>query len=398
MIIYEIGTGYTSIPAQISAATEIVVEELTKSLLNMKANVRIVDIRDPNRRPNSLPITEVTIPDRFLGTDKQLGLMHKMKRVIYSVCLVSKLKEIINNGHDEKIIFHFHNQYNIFFFLLFTRRKERKKVRIVYTNHNGVWRGEWSRIRKTIYRRFFQEVYGQKKSDAIFVLNQQTKENLHLHLKIKNEKIKVITNGVNTEVYKPLSTEIIAGIKKKLEFEGKKVIIQVGSVYDWKNQLGTIQMLEEILKGDKNLVYAYAGGVVSQEYKDILDEYVVTHDLSEQVKYMGELEPGEVLNEFYNIGEAFAFPSKIEAFSLVVIEAMSAGIPVIYDRELELDVGEGSIAYSSPSQFDEIIKQDILCSEHRKVLAEKARQSVKDRFCWDAIAKKYLDFILKTVD
>ena len=33
MKIYEIGTGYTSIPAKMGAATEIVVEELTKSFI-----------------------------------------------------------------------------------------------------------------------------------------------------------------------------------------------------------------------------------------------------------------------------------------------------------------------------------------------------------------------------
>ena len=40
MKIYEIGTGYTPIPARISAATEIVVEELTKAFL--KQNIPVL--------------------------------------------------------------------------------------------------------------------------------------------------------------------------------------------------------------------------------------------------------------------------------------------------------------------------------------------------------------------
>ena len=46
MKIYEIGTGYTSIPAQIAAATETVVEELSKALLELGENVYIVDIEE----------------------------------------------------------------------------------------------------------------------------------------------------------------------------------------------------------------------------------------------------------------------------------------------------------------------------------------------------------------
>ena len=39
MKVYEIGTGYTPIPANIGAATEIVVEELTKSMMKKGIDV-----------------------------------------------------------------------------------------------------------------------------------------------------------------------------------------------------------------------------------------------------------------------------------------------------------------------------------------------------------------------
>ena len=65
MKIYEIGTGYTSIPAKISAATEIVVEELTKSMLKNDVDVNIVDIQDLERKENTLPIIEVSMPKIF---------------------------------------------------------------------------------------------------------------------------------------------------------------------------------------------------------------------------------------------------------------------------------------------------------------------------------------------
>ena len=91
MKIYEIGTGYTSIPAQVAAATESVVEELTKAYISMNQPVEIIDISAENRKPNTLPITEVGVPSVFRKADVSLGIIHKVKRVVYSVALAFKL-------------------------------------------------------------------------------------------------------------------------------------------------------------------------------------------------------------------------------------------------------------------------------------------------------------------
>ena len=110
MKIYEIGTGYTPIPAQVAAATESIVEELTKAFMAQNIDVEIVDICSANRAPNNLPITEVRVPSMFSRSDVSLGIAHKLKRVVYSLALASKLKKILKKS-DEKVVLHFHNQY-----------------------------------------------------------------------------------------------------------------------------------------------------------------------------------------------------------------------------------------------------------------------------------------------
>ena len=90
MKIYELGTGYISIPAKVAAATESVVEELTKAFLQMNIDVEAVDISAEDRAPNSLPITEVKVPSVFSKSDVSLGVIHKVKRVVYSVALADR--------------------------------------------------------------------------------------------------------------------------------------------------------------------------------------------------------------------------------------------------------------------------------------------------------------------
>ena len=95
MKIYEIGTGYTPIPAQMGAATEIVVEELTRSLIKRGEDAEIIDISAQKRAECELPISEVKVPGKFTTTDVSLGIMHKLKRVVYSVSLAMRIKQIL---------------------------------------------------------------------------------------------------------------------------------------------------------------------------------------------------------------------------------------------------------------------------------------------------------------
>ena len=100
MKIYEIGTGYTPIPATMGAATGIVVEELTRSLRKNGQDAEIIDIKATRRKETELPIREVAVPKKFSGTDVSLGLTHKLKRVVYSISLAYTLKNILKHERD----------------------------------------------------------------------------------------------------------------------------------------------------------------------------------------------------------------------------------------------------------------------------------------------------------
>ena len=113
MKIIEIGTGYTPIPAQMGAATEIVVEELSRSFAKLGEEVTVLDIAASQRAEHDLPMEEVSVPGIFTKKDVSLGLVHKLKRVVYSVCLAAKLKKILKRS-TEPVALHFHNQYNLF--------------------------------------------------------------------------------------------------------------------------------------------------------------------------------------------------------------------------------------------------------------------------------------------
>lgn len=389
MKIYEIGTGYTPIPAQVAAATESVVEELTVAFMAQNLDVEIIDIASSDRAPNNLPITEVRVPAMFAKSDVALGIVHKLKRVVYSVALAFKLKKILKSC-DEKIVLHFHNQYNMFFFLKLVPKKLRAKAVTAYTNHNGVWNMPWSQAETTLKKRYFQEIVSMKSADLNFVLNPRTKENAVSQLGVSPDRVAVINNGVNTDVYKPLAPEHIEDIKSRLDLSGKRIILQVGSINENKGQGRSLRMLAPLLRENKDLVFAYVGGIVSQEYFDEVADVAKELGLAEQVFYLGAVSPGEQMNELYNIACATIFSSKYESFGLVCIESLSAGVPVLVCSESLLDFGEGCLV-CSPDDFADKVKTNILNNAEYASLCKKARENAVDNFTWAKIASDYYD-------
>lgn len=386
MKIYEIGTGYTPIPAQMGAATEIVVEELTRSFLKKGENVEIIDIAARKRPANNLPIIEVNVPGFLIKDDVSLGIMHKLKRVIYSLALAEKLKKILKAANED-IVLHFHNQYNLFFFLKFVPKTLRQKAKIAYTVHSYIWGTEWDKIKDTVNKKYFQEIFCVRNADIVLVLNDITIEHFVSKLGVSKDKIYKIINGVSLDKYRQLEKKEIENIKTKLNLSGKKILFQVGSVCERKNQFGCVEMLRDYLKDNPDVVYMYAGGVIDDEYQKKILDFAADNGISDRVFYAGELTPGKMLNEYYNVADCSVFTSKLESFGLVIIEAIASGTPTLLSGQPMFKLKSGYYVYSDKNEFISAIDK-ILKSDDCRVADS---QEVLSDYNWDSVAKLHTD-------
>lgn len=390
MKIYEIGTGYTPIPAQMGAATEIVVEELTRAFINNGEDAEIIDIKAHDRAEIELPISEVKVPSMFAGTDVSLGIIHKLKRVVYSVCLAKYLKGILKKTTDN-VVFHFHNQYNLFFAFKLIPKHLLKKATIVYTVHSYIWGTEWEEIENTVKKKYFQEIECVKKADVVLVLNDITTDHFVNRLGVDKNKIFKIINGVNVEKYFPLEQTQINELKQQNGFADKKLIFQVGSVCERKNQLGSVEMLTDYLKEHRDVVYMYAGGIIDDEYQQKIKDHAQKNDISDQVKYAGELAPGRQLNEYYNMADCSVFTSTLESFGLVIIEAISSGTPVIIGQNLMFDLNGGYSMYHDENEFVSLVGSAL---KSGKINREDV-SDVLDKYSWNTVAVYHSEFFKK---
>lgn len=399
MKIYEIGTGYTSIPAKMGAATEIVVEELTRSMLKLGCDVSILDIKDKHRMQTSLPIQEVYMPQFFsTGAVVKLGLVHKIKRVLYSVSLAMKIKSIIKNiPDDEELFLHFHNQYNLYFFFKMVPRDLRRKCIIGYTVHSHIWFGEWEKIKDKVKINNFQEIYCCQHADRVFVLNKIVSRMLVEHCDVPQAKIIPVINGVNVDTYNEKNSNDVAikNIKKLYHLENSKIVFQVGSVCERKNQLGTLKLLTPLMKKDKTIAFTYVGGVIDQEYQNSILDYAKSNKLEDRVVYLGEVSPGTQLSNLYTMSDVCFMNSTSEAFALVIAEALSIPRPIFINDAIMrslvfLGEHEGDGIIRIKDTFENDFNKLFIDKDYYKEMQRKGRNFITNVYSWDVAAKQYI--------
>lgn len=130
----------------------------------------------------------------------------------------------------------------------------------------------------------------------------------------KENEVVVINNGINTDVFKP---NIDKEIYKKYNIPNdKKIILGVANVWDERKGLNIFfQLLPKI---NKDFVIVLVG--VSKNQMKQIPREIISIERTENV---------DDLVKIYSIASVFVNPSLEETFSLVTIEAMACGVPVV---------------------------------------------------------------------
>ncbi len=213
---------------------------------------------------------------------------------------------------------------------------------------------------------------------------------------LTHEKLRVIHNGVNTAIFKP---ETVYLGSMDLEHWGmKKIILFVGNPIPGKRLDIFLKALAEIR--DENIVgLVVGGGYFIDRYKRLASEL----GLDKRVLFVGALHNRERLAHYYKVAACLAVPSTAESFSLVVIEAMASGCPVVATdlpgvRERIIPNVDGFLV--APGSVDALVagihKCLSLTPEERSLLTDRARQKMIEKYSWEEHAKK-LEAVYKEI-
>ncbi len=111
--------------------------------------------------------------------------------------------------------------------------------------------------------------------------------------------------------------------------------------------------------------------------------------ISQQIKFIGVVKQAE-LPRYYRLAKLFILPSvAIEAFPVVILEAMACGLPVVTTTlpgPADL-VGEAGITVEpkNPKLLAQAISALLTDNERCQILSQKARCRVEENFTWPKI-------------
>jgi glycosyltransferase involved in cell wall biosynthesis len=172
----------------------------------------------------------------------------------------------------------------------------------------------------------------------------------------------------------------------------KKIILFVGNPIPGKRLDIFLKALAEI--NDESIVgLVVGGGYYIERYKKLAQEL----GLQKRVLFVGTIHKHERLAHYYNVAACLAVPSTAESFSLVVVEAMASGCPVVATdlpgvRERIVSGVDGFLV--APGSVDALVagihKVLSLTPHERGVLTARARAKMLERFSWRDHAEKIM--------
>jgi glycosyltransferase involved in cell wall biosynthesis len=188
---------------------------------------------------------------------------------------------------------------------------------------------------------------------------------------IQKTKITVIPNGVD------------GGIEYLSKYKNLKInktnLLYVGRLVSVKNLPLLIDAIAKVVKFNKNIHLNIVG---SGEMEKILKDKVISKDLSSYISMVGT-KTGVILDKIYMNSDIFVLCSKKESFGIVLLEAMSHGLPIIASNVIGIrnliHQGFNGILFRQNSSEDLANKILILIEDERlrKKLIENGFKTAK---------------------
>lgn len=163
--------------------------------------------------------------------------------------------------------------------------------------------------------------------DRVLVVSEQWRGILHDSYGVTPE---IVPNGVDTARFPAVTAAQRAALRERVGARDRFLLLAVGGVEPRK---GTHHLFEALGQLEERPVLAVVGGHSFQDYTAYRDAALASLpslglELGVDVVQLGTVDEAELAG-WYSAADALAFPSVKEGWGLVVLEALSLGLPVV---------------------------------------------------------------------
>ncbi|QLE56152.1 glycosyltransferase [Nostoc sp. TCL26-01] len=244
-----------------------------------------------------------------------------------------------------------------------------KGTPILFTEHVGLMGGGKSLSRNLRFHPNQLVVFSEK--IAAFARNLAPQQN-----------IVIIPNGVDVDKFTPIGNQIDFGLPKP-------VVLCVASLK--RNSHKRIELAMQAIAKLPHASLLLCGDGIDRDYFQAKGD-----ELLGKQRFQIQSFPYERMPEVYRSADVFTLPSIDEPFGLAYVEAMASGLPVVATddemrREIVADAGmvcDVTNLEIYAQALEQVLNQDLKMRSRQNAL----------RFSWEAIALKYRDLILATIE
>jgi len=214
---------------------------------------------------------------------------------------------------------------------------------------------------------------------------------------LPEDKLIMIPNGVNTNVYESLENEDCGSSRARFALPEEKIVLYVGRLVYEKGIHVLINAVPKVLEKVNAKFIIVGSGYMKEQLLNIVRSMKLEH----KVLFMGFVDD-ETLLRLQKCADVSVVPSLFEPFGIVALEAMAAksplvasdtgGLSEIVDHNLT-----GFKAYpNNPESLAWGITKILLDENYRNYIRENAYAKVHEKYDWEKIALQTKE-IYKTV-
>jgi glycosyltransferase involved in cell wall biosynthesis len=290
---------------------------------------------------------------------------------------------------EEFDIVHMHHLENILnMFMLNCVYLKRKPM--VFTSHDPFFSSNYPRLglkRAKMYRKFCSKV------DAVIALSPIEKALIVEKFDIDEEKVAVIPNGVFFEEYnKP--KKLVSRDKYGIP-DGATLLLFIGQLRKFKGVDYLIKAFKILCDFNKKLYL-----IIKTQVPILLPEYqnmARRLEINDKIVFISENLLQSDLVDLYYSCDIYVHPSLAECLSLVILEAMACGKPVVATNVggTPYEVIDGKTGFlvkpGDARELSEKIKILTSDPELMKFMGKNGRERVRRNFTWESAGEKTLN-------
>ncbi len=238
----------------------------------------------------------------------------------------------------------------------------------------------------------WMEKTGLKNSDAIIAVSQGMKEDIMRVYNIPDEKIEVIHNGIDMQVFHPVSR------RKMLDELGitDNYVLFVGRL---TRQKGIDTLVKASPKIDAKILLVTG----KEDSKETYEHYRKLLENRDNIIWIHRHLQVDELVELYSHAAVFVAPSIYEPFGIINLEAMACETPVVASRvggikEVVRDGVDGLLIESgNADELAEKVNRLLRDEDLRREMGKNGRKRAEE-FSWEKIARRTYYLYRRLVD